>query len=207
MLGKAEAARLLVGGGAPVVDFRFGAISPLKGAQVNELMDLSGNAIVIGVSRGLLAASRRDGGLAHKFGVFDFETMKLGALFIRGDDELHVVLIEAATPECRALLARAQTAKRLHVLAVAEKTDSRLMVIGRSEGLDMLCTAAQGDRPGSTVEVTQAVAAALEFVASPDNLTSLALPTPLPERVIAHFVLTPSREADIERTTHKDPLH
>jgi len=204
MLRTAEAARALLGGDGPIVDFHFGVIAPLRGAQVNELPGLEGDALVLRVSAELLAQSRRDGGLAHKFGVFEFERLALGALFIAGSDALHVVLLEPAVAECRALLAHAEATGYLHVLAFAGKADSRLMRIGRCDGLDMLCVAARNSRPGSTQEVAQAVAAALEFVGSPANLASLELPEPLPTRVVTHFILTASRDADIERCAAQD---
>ena len=199
MLRTAEAARALLGGDGPIVDFNFGIIAPLQSATVNEVPGLVGDALVIRVSTEFLAQSRRDGGLAHTFGVFEGEGMALGALFIACSDALHVVLLEPAIAECRALLGHVEASGYLHVLASAGDTDSRIMRIGRCDGLDMLCVAARNSRPGSTDDVAQAVAAVLEFVGSPANLASLELPGPLPERVVTHFIFTASRDADIER--------
>lgn len=203
MSAKAEVARALLGGAGATVDFRFATLGSLRGAKVDALPGLSGDAVVIGVSSELLAQSRRDGGLLNKLGVFEFESMTLGALFIASDHELHAALFEPAVPECQKLLTAALSANRLHVLAFAGSKDSRLMLIDRPEALELLCAAAHGTRPGSTLEVTQAVGAALEFAASPDNFAALGFAQQHPAQVVAHFVLTPSREADIERYAAK----
>ena len=125
---------------------------------------VEGTAIRLDVSCALLAASRRDGGVRHRFGVLEFDACCIGAMLTHADRELHAVLFDLGASEMKNFFMEAEALNAFRVLIVAETGDLRLMLPPRSEGMDMLFEATRKARSVPALELAGAAAEAARFV-------------------------------------------
>lgn len=160
----------------------------------------AGSALRVPTTHELIATSRRDGGLPHRFGVFEGANGEaVGAVFVKADSVLHIVFLDLGAPEVQALLADAERAQTLRVLFVSETNESRLMIPPVGDGLQMLIAASRGARALGVPAYIEAMTEAMKIALSAKTFAHLELDVTKLRRVELSYVVADSTAADMER--------
>ena len=128
----------------------------------------------------------------HRFGVFEFEKLKLGVLYMRTDDELHVALLNLSASESCAFFAESRARQQLRFAMVAENGDCRVMIPPASDGTQMLLEAAEDAQAVSVAELTETLEVAARFALSAEALKPLGVVQEALHTVALHVVMTES---------------
>ena len=162
------------------------SVRSTAGAKATE-----GLAVVIEVTPGLLAASRRQGGLLQTASVVEANGLMFGVLAITGDDCGHLVVLPLGTEEVNRLLKTADTVGNMRVVMADRQGDGRVAVLDRRT-VDEVLRSRDANQGVATTEVLKVLFQVVAYLAS--NAGARAMPELIRrlDRVTVHALVPES---------------
>jgi hypothetical protein len=90
-------------------------------------------AIKIVVDPAVIAQSRRDGGLPHRFGRFQFNGINLNVLLLKSDDEVDAIVLPMSVPAVWELLEGSEAFENIAILMVDSMDDARVVLVSAKD--------------------------------------------------------------------------
>lgn len=158
-----------------------------------------GWTVVTRASSTLLALSRREGGLKHRFGVLESDGVVFGVMFIRGVDELHVLVLDVSAPEVRELLAESERNGGMKILLVGDARDMRLMVPHTASDFRTLMLTARTSKTVNTSSFVRHLGDVMRHATSEEVIKLLGMTPDKLTEIQVSCLVTPQRVAEVER--------
>jgi len=158
-----------------------------------------GKTLLVRVSSSMLNLSRRQGGLRHRFGVVEGDGAVFGTLYVLGENELHLVLLDLTDPEVQRFVVESARNGSLKLLMVDELRSMRLMVTQSDDNFQVFTDAVKIGRTSDAGTFAMQLGDAMRFATSKDVLRQMGVNRKSLTEIQLSCVLTPQRVADVER--------